>query len=177
MCNSESFKIDLNGLKAGVTTFHYDLDDAYFRLVESQDVNGGRVHARLDVNRIDDNFALDFSIAGVVTVPCDLCLDDMEQPITTSGSLTAKLGDEYSDSDDQVTVDSDNGMLDVSWFIYEFIALAIPVKHVHTPGKCNPAMIKALEEHSAARSGEEKAEAVVDPRWKELEKLKTIIKD
>ena len=68
-------------------------------------------------------------------------------------------------------------LLDVAWFIYEFIALNIPAKHVHTPGKCNAAMIKVLEEHSATRSSGENEEAAVDPRWNGLEKLKTIIKD
>lgn len=38
-------------------------------------------------------------------------------------------------------------------------------------------MIKALEEHSAARSSDGDEEKPVDPRWSELEKLKTIIKD
>ena len=63
------------------------------------------------------------------------------------------------------------GILDVAWFIYEFIALNIPIKHVHAPGKCNPAMIEMLQEHSAARSGEEEEETV-DPRWAALLKLK-----
>ncbi len=59
----------------------------------------------------------------------------------------------------------------VAWYLYEFIALAIPIKHVHAPGKCNPAMVRALEEYSAARSGEEDEQAM-DPRWEALLKLK-----
>ncbi len=59
----------------------------------------------------------------------------------------------------------------VAWYLYEFIALAIPIKHVHAPGKCNPAMVRALEEHSAARSGQED-EQPMDPRWEALLKLK-----
>jgi len=42
---------------------------------------------------------------------------------------------------------------------------------VHAPGKCNPAMVRALEEYSAARSGEEDEQAM-DPRWEALLKLK-----
>jgi uncharacterized metal-binding protein YceD (DUF177 family) len=50
--------------------------------------------------------------------------------------------------------------------------LAIPIKHVHAPGKCNSAMTQKLEELSGAvRSGEEEAEAI-DPRWEALLKLK-----
>lgn len=104
-------------------------------------------------------------------VPCDICLDPVEQPIETTQRLEVKLGKENSEEDDLVTVAEDEGILDVAWYLYEFIALAIPIKHVHAPGKCNPAMVRALEEYSAARSGEEDEQAM-DPRWEALLKLK-----
>ena len=66
----------------------------------------------------------------------------------------------------------DEGILDVAWFIYEFIVVNIPIKHVHAPGKCNTAMIELLEEHSAARSGKEDNTEAIDPRWDALKKLK-----
>jgi uncharacterized metal-binding protein YceD (DUF177 family) len=117
-------------------------------------------------------FELHFLTKGFVTVSCDRCLDDMEQPIEADNVLTVKLGDTYSDDDDTVTIDENEGILDLSWFIYEFIMLAIPIKHVHAPGKCNSAMTQKLEELSGAvRSGEEGAEAI-DPRWSALLKLK-----
>ena len=72
-----------------------------------------------------------------------------------------------------MTVAEDEGILDVAWYLYEFIALAIPIKHVHAPGKCNPAMVRALEEYSAARSGEEDEQAM-DPRWEALLKIEKI---
>ena len=117
-------------------------------------------------------FELHFLTKGFVTVSCDRCLDDMEHPIEADNVLTVKLGDAYSDDDDTVTIDENEGILDLSWFIYEFIMLAIPIKHVHAPGKCNSAMTQKLEELSGAvRSGEEEAEAI-DPRWEKLKNLK-----
>ena len=177
MCSLESFKIDLKGLKEGVTIFKYDLDNAYFEAVDGPEVRSGAVEVELRVQRTSEYFELNFHSEGTVNVPCDICLDDMEQPVSSDNRLTVKFGEEYSEDDDLITVERDEGRLDVSWFIYEFIALSIPIKHVHAPGKCNPAMIKALEEHSAARSSDGDEEKPVDPRWSELEKLKTIIKD
>ena len=103
---------------------------------------------------------------------CDRCLDDMDQPIETENRLIAKFGTEYSEEDDTVIVDENEGILDISWFIYEFIDLAIPIKHVHAPGKCNPAMTKVLEELSADRSSDEESSQPIDPRWSALLKLK-----
>ena len=74
--------------------------------------------------------------------------------------------------DDLVTVPEDDGVLDTTWFIYEFIALSIPIKHVHAPGKCNRDMIETLAEHSATRSSEGEADKPMDPRWSGLLKIK-----
>ena len=95
----------------------------------------------------------------------------MDQSIEVHEYLEVKLGKESSEEDDLVTVAEDEGILDVAWYLYEFIVLNIPIRHVHAPGKCNPAMIRTLEEYSAVRSGEED-EKPMDPRWEALLKLK-----
>ena len=165
-------KIDLKGLADGLNSFEFDLDDAYFKAVNAPEVGRGNVHVSLKIVRTqNDYFTLDFHEKGTVVLPCDLCLDDMEQPIKTQQRLEAKFGNAYSEDGDLVTVPENEGILDVSWFVYEFILLALPIKHVHAPGKCNTAMIRVLEEHSAARSGSED-EQPMDSRWEALLKLK-----
>ena len=118
-----------------------------------------------------------FNTEGTVQISCDRCLDEMDQDIKTENRLVVKYGDEYSEEDDIVTIPENEGILDVAWFIYEFIALNIPIKHVHEPGKCNREMLDLIEKHSVTRSDDGKIEGDIDPRWRELEKLKTIIKD
>ena len=168
----ETLKIDLKGLEEGVNHFEFDLDDTYFKVVDAPEVSQGSVHVSLDIVRTgNDYFTLDVHEVGTVMVSCDVCLDQMEQPIEATQRLEVRFGTENSEEDDRVTVAEDEGILDVTWYLYEFIALAIPIKHVHAPGKCNPAMVRALEEYSAARSGEED-EQVMDPRWEALLKLK-----
>ena len=168
----ETLKIDLKGLNEGVNYLEFDLDDTYFKAIEAPEVSQGKVRVLLDITRTgNDFFTLDFHETGVVMVTCDICLDPMEQSIETTQRLEVKLGTENSEEDDLVMVAEDEGILDVAWYLYEFIALAIPIKHVHAPGKCNPAMVRALEEYSAARSGEEDEQAM-DPRWEALLKLK-----
>ena len=171
MCSLEPLKIDLKGLKQGLNSFEFDLDDAYFKAIDAPEVHRGNVHLALSVERVGDFFTFVFKEKGVVVIPCDICLDDMEQEIEAENELAAKFGEEYSEGDDCVIVAENEGMLDIAWLAYEFIALAIPIRHVHTPGKCNPAMISVIEQHTAARSGEE-MEETVDPRWSKLQNLK-----
>ena len=168
----ETLKIDLKGLKEGVNHLEFDLDDTYFKAVDAPEVSRGNVHVSLDIVRNgNDFFTLDFHEVGTVMISCDRCLDLMEQPIETTQRLEVNFGTENSEEGDLVTVAEDEGILDVTWYLYEFIALAIPIKHVHAPGKCNSAMVRALEEYSAARSGEED-EQPMEPRWEALLKLK-----
>ena len=172
MCSLETYKIDLKGLKEDETVLDFDLRDDFFQSLDGSQLEHGALHVSVSIRKMTGFFELLFHTEGFVTVSCDRCLDDMEQPISTDNRMMVKLGDTYSDDDDTVTIDENEGILDLSWFIYEFIMLAIPIKHVHAPGKCNSAMTQKLEELSGAvRSGEEEAEAI-DPRWEALLKLK-----
>ena len=169
----ETLKIDLKGLNEGVNYLEFDLDDTYFKAIDAPEVSQGKVCVLLDITRTgNDFFTLDFHETGVVMVPCDICLDPMEQSIEITQRLEVKLGTENSEEEDLVMVVEDEGILDITWYLYEFIALAIPIRHVHAPGKCNSAMIRTLEEYSATRSGQEGNETPMDPRWEALLKLK-----
>jgi uncharacterized metal-binding protein YceD (DUF177 family) len=172
MCGLESYKIDLKGVKDETTRLDFDLDDDFFGALDGSQLEHGALHVSVSIRKMAGFFELLFHTEGSVVVTCDRCLDDMDQPIETDNKLMVKLGDTYSEDDDTVTIDENEGMLDLSWFIYEFIMLAIPIKHVHAPGKCNSAMTQKLEELSGAvRSGEEEEEAI-DPRWEKLKNLK-----
>ena len=46
----------------------------------------------------------------------------------------------------------------MAWFMYEFVALAIPMKHVHAPGKCNKAVSSKLHKHLRTKADEDDSE-------------------
>ena len=172
MYQSESLKIDLKGLQEGLTTLEYTLDDTYFQEIESSEISAGQVHVKVEIRKTRMFWELMLHTEGLVTIPCNLCMDDMEQPIAADNRLVVKLGEENNEDDELVIVDEDEGILDLSWYIYEFIALAIPIRHVHASGKCNAAMMKVLEEHSTDRSSDEESTTSVDPRWEKLKNIK-----
>lgn len=178
MADLKKIEIDLKGLADDSATLHFAVGNDYFEVIGAQDMTGGEVDVRINVHRTAYRFFdLDIRFSGTVTVPCDRCLDDMQQQVEGEGHLVAKLGEEYSEEDDIITVAEDDGTFDATWVVYEFIALSVPVRHVHAPGKCNRAMSQLLEEHSAARSAEGDGEKPMDPRWSGLEQLRNNIKD
>ena len=172
MCSLEFLKIDLKSLKEEETSLEFDLDDTYFEALDDAEVKKGSLHVSVSIRRATGFFELLFHTAGTVIIPCDRCLDDMDLPVETENRLVVKLGSEYSEEDDVIVVPENEGILDMSWLIYEFVALVIPIRHVHAPGKCNAAMTKTLEELSADRSSDEESAQEIDPRWEALLKLK-----
>ena len=171
MCNSERFQIDLKALTEENTPLVYDLDNQFFQSFEDTLVQGGSVHVSGSIRKATGFYELQLHAVGTVRIPCDRCLDMMDQPIEADLHLTVKLGSEAQDNDDIIIVDESEGILQTAWFIYESVVLAVPIQHVHQPGDCNDAMMRVLEEHSAARSSDADAKAT-DPRWDALKQLK-----
>lgn len=151
MCRSDTFDIDLGGLQDGDAQVVYDLDDAFFDAVGSGDIRSGRVKVSVRIRKKTAFCELDFHIEGTVGVPCDICLDDVACNIDSDNKIVAVLtGDSrtaVSAGDDVVTVDNAEGTLNVAWLIYEFITLALPVRHVHEEGRCNSEMIDVLHRY------------------------------
>lgn len=179
----DAYKIDLKGMKNDTYSCEYVLDNHFFESIDSPEVQKGKVHVALTVKKTAGLYELSFKTEGVVQVTCDRCLDDMDQPVTSTDKIKVKLGEDFSESGDIVIIPEETGEINVAWFMYEFIALSIPMKHVHAPGKCNKAMMGTLNKYlrvSADENAEEMEveeetaddkEQVIDPRWNELKKI------
>ena len=172
MCSLEQFKIDLKGLTEDVTALEYVLDNQYFGALDGAEIQSGALHVSGSIRKAVGFFELLLDISGTIQIPCDRCLEMMSQPVSTQLRLIVRLGEEYSEQDDVIVVDEAEGVLDTAWLIYESIALAVPIQHVHQPGDCNDAMMRVLQEHSAARSSDADAKKEIDPRWEKLKGLK-----
>ncbi len=173
----EQFKINLKGLKEATTTFSFTLDNDYFDAIEATEVKGGALSAKLSVNKVASIFELDFQIVGDAIVTCDLCLDDMSIPVDTRQKVVVRMGPENAEDGDTIIVAEDEGVIDVSWLIYEFIALSLPTRHVHADGQCNPDMLMRLQKMTVHDETDEDAEETTDPRWNKLKELKSTIKE
>lgn len=185
------YNIPLKGLSEGAHTFEYVLDNKYFALVsddDNSDVKRGNLNLFLTVKRISTTFEMNFSFNGVAQVACDRCLDDMPIEVESNNRLFVKFGSEYSEeSDEIVVIPEEEGEINIAWFIYEFISLSIPMKHVHAPGKCNRVMSSKLSKHKVASANEteddEEPDDIeiidsdnseeTDPRWNALKNLNT----
>lgn len=179
------YNIPLKSLAEGGHKFEYVLNDQYFHLIgdADSDIKKGAVNVDISVKRISSTFEFNFTLTGEVQVSCDRCLDDMPIEIDSKNRLVVKFGQEYSEESDEIVIIPENeGEINIAWFLYEFVTLNVPMKHVHPPGKCNKLMTSKLNRHKAVSSDdteEEEDDSTVeeientdtDPRWDALKGL------
>lgn len=183
-----AFKLPLKSLGVGTHSFGYHLDKQFFVNMESADVRDADLAVKLEVKYNGEYYSLSFAISGEVVLLCDRCLDDLHFPIEAEYHITVKYGADYNDDSDEVLeIPESDPTLNVAYMIYDTVALAIPIKHVHPMGKCNRAMSAMLKKHRAGRADEDaelenelideidnidsESDQISDPRWDALKKL------
>ncbi|MFZ4455105.1 MAG: YceD family protein [Bacteroidales bacterium] len=181
------YNISLKGHQEDIRTFEFLLDNDFFKKIDGNEVQKGKLTVELTVKKTVASYEFTFVINGTVQVPCDRCLDDMEVLVETTEKLFVKLGKEYTEeSDNLIVIPEEESEINLAWFIYEFVALCIPMKHVHGPGKCNKTMSTKLKKHSAKTDDDEddsfdfgeieeepesNSNSETDPRWDDLKKI------
>lgn len=184
-----AFKLPLKTLPVGSHDFDYHLDKQFFVDMESADIRDANLDVHVNVVYKDDMYELTITIKGEITLICDRCLDELPCPVDTSYHIFVKYGPDYcDDSDELLEIPESDQYLNISYMIYDTVALTIPIKHVHPLGKCNRAMSSLLKKHRAPGSMSDEDEGLVedmmeeideaedseapsDPRWDELKKL------
>ena len=175
MCSTDKLLIDMKALVEGESAVAGSLGDGFFSSVEGSEITQGDVHVEVSIRKTPHFSEVVIHAQGEVTLPCDRCLDPMQVSVETEQKLIVKFGDEASEDDEMIVLAESEPTLDVAWLVYESIVLNLPVKHVHAPGKCNPAMINVLNEHSATRSDDTVEEEHGDHRWEKLASLKDLL--
>lgn len=165
--------------------YECSLDDRFFAEIDAPEIHEGCLKVHLSVKKSVGAYVLEFHTEGTVTVACDRCLESLELPVYADNVQIVKLGADFSEDEDLVIVPEEEGYIDVSWLIYEFVALSLPMKRVHAPGECDERMMGVLGEHVCVSSSSEEAEdwgeadteaipddgRETDPRWNELKKI------
>ena len=92
-------------------------------------------------------YRVDLNAIGKEQVSFDFKIDDtffsaLEQAIVKEGEAST----EHDASVDAVVAEKD-GSLDLAPLIYDFIALAIPIQHMHAEGECDVEMMNKLNSY------------------------------
>ncbi len=175
MDTSGLYKIDFREVQDEQLIRTWTLDDSFFSALDEQDITHGELSATLRVKKKAAGYQLDIHATGTVEIPCDRCLEPMTQPIDAEDSIEVRLGDTFEDDGERIVLPEDNPVLDVSWNLYETIALAIPIFHAHPDGECledvSQYLIADDEPVGDSSEGDTTQETPTDTRWDALKAL------
>lgn len=166
----DEYRIPFKGLKSGIHHFDFKITDEFFGNLDYAEQEKAEVNLRLSLLKEETMLNLDFDFDGAVEVTCDRCGHAFMHPVRGRKHLIVKFGDEsYEESDEIIVVPEGKYEIDIHHYVYEYIILLLPLRKVHSVefegvGKCDPKVLKKIEERSAKKT--------IDPRWEELKKLK-----
>ena len=169
------YRVNIIGLSKKDHLFEFKIGDDFFEQYGKEVVSGGRFEVHVVLDKRETFIEANFKISGKAVLVCDRSLELFEYPLDLSPILVFKYGDEPQEiSDEIVIISRDQDRLDLGQYIYEFIALAIPIKRLHprfekeVDDEAEGKMIYSTSTDSNESTNEEK----IDPRWEKLKKLK-----
>lgn len=150
------YKVDLASLPDGKFEQDFECDTEFFKNMEVADILSADVKVHLDLEKRNDAYDCTFRCKGMVQIPCDRCLDPLDHEVDTEYHVVVKYGEDYNDESDELLVIPESSLsLNVAYILKDTIVLTIPPRHVHPQGKCNRAMMAALNKHTVGTSDDD----------------------
>jgi uncharacterized metal-binding protein YceD (DUF177 family) len=171
---TKAFRVNISGLSNKIHQFQYEIGDEFFGQYGTGLVSEGAFRVGVTLDKRETFVEARFDINGQAKLTCDRSLDPFQYPIKTSKKVVFKYGDTDEElSDEIIMIHRDSDSLELGQYIYEFIALQIPIKKLH------PRYAGEVEDDSEGKiiytSGstpDGQNEDDIDPRWEKLKKLK-----
>lgn len=168
-----AYVVNIIGLSKKAHTFDFQLKERFFEEYGKELVSSGDFNANVILDKRETFIEADFDISGTAKLICDRSLEPFDHPIALKKKIVFKYGEEPQEiSDEIIIITRDQDSIDLGQFMYEFIALAIPIRKIH------PDLRSADNDSDEERiiystaSDEEEKEPDPDPRWEKLKKLK-----
>jgi uncharacterized protein len=174
-----AYGVNIIGLSNRVHHFEYEIGDEFFRQFGTDLVSEGRFRADVALNKHETFIEADFKIKGNATLMCDRSLEKFDYPVWVNKKILFKYGETNEEiSDEIIMISRDTATLEVGQYIYEFIALSIPMKKLHPRFRAEEltedekAEGKIVYSSEPSKGTDQDDDDNIDPRWNILKKLK-----
>lgn len=173
-----TYNVNIIALSNTVHQFNYEFGDEFFGEFGSDFLSKGSFRTDVVLHKHETFLEATFHIKGNANLVCDRSLEVFDYPIESHPKMVFKLGDRDEEiSEEIVMIHRDTATLNLGQFIYEFIALAVPIKKLH-PRFQEETEVENEEDkdgrivYSSEDKNSEENKNAIDPRWNVLKKLK-----
>ena len=177
MKSMNEYLIPFLGLKIGKHQFEYQINKKFFEEFGFDEFESCDIKVNVVFEKKATMLELSFKHKGTVNVTCDVSGEQFDMPIKGNIKLVVQFGDAFNnDNEELLILPVGEHQLDIKQYIYEMIALSIPLKRVHPGVKDGTLKSKALDKlnsNSVKEKQEESKEEEIDPRWDKLKQLLT----
>lgn len=162
--------IQFGGLSIGEHEFEFEVKDKFFEQYKESEITHADVHVELILIKQNNLMQMVFYISGTVKTDCDRCLKNFDYPIDAHEKLVIKHGNPEESTDEILVLKEGTEEADISQYIYEYIATALPSRRVPCEDfeddgfECDFDTLKKLEEN--------KIEEEPNPQWEQLKNIK-----
>ena len=126
------YTVNIVGLANRVHHFDFEVENDFFEKFGSEILTEGTLKADVALDKRETFIDATFVIDGFVTLICDRSLETFQYPIHTKRKIVFKYGDADEElSDEIVMIHRDSDSLKLGQYIFEFIALEVPMKKLH----------------------------------------------
>lgn len=176
MSRNRDFEIPFAGLKEGVHTFNYKIDDQFFEAFSEPDFCECAAEVKLTLDRKSGFLMLHFDVGGSAKVNCDKCGNLIKKELWDEFNMIIKIVEDPEKMNEEETdpdifyIGKNESHIDIENWIYEFVTLSIPMQRVCDQiggPECNLEVLKKLKtmEDNAPTSSTSEI-------WKGLEKFR-----
>lgn len=176
------YNIDIYGLEDKLYTYDIESGDAFFEELDQDIVEHGHFKAHVELNKSATMIQLHFHIEGTLGLVCDRSLESYDEPFIASDKIILKFGDHNEELTDEIEIINRNtNRINIAQYIFDFIALSLPVKKIHPSLRTDEDEDFDDEEEASlvyssgngdGEDDEESTNEKTDPRWDALKKLK-----
>ena len=168
--------IQFSGLKSGKYVFNYVLDSGFFEGFENEELKDGNVEFAVNLEKSERYLMIKFTFKGQINSICDRCLGEIIIPVEGEQTLCVKFSDtETSEDENVVFLPEDAYQIDLAQWMYEYVAVSMPMQKIHPEGECDPEMLKYINNEEIESEEDDNmrmlGEGESDPRWDALKKL------
>ena len=170
---AQDFAINIIGLSQRSHQFVFEFGDDFFALYGNQLIDKGKFKAEVILDKRETLIEGHFRITGTAGLICDRSLEAFDYPLEIEKRIVFKYGDEAKElSEEIVLITRDQAQLDVGQYLYELIAVNIPMKRLHPMFRQDDQEESDIRLVYSSPVDENEQEEKTDPRWEKLKKLK-----
>jgi uncharacterized metal-binding protein YceD (DUF177 family) len=178
----KGFDIAFVGLKPGIHTFEYNINDKFFEPYSEQDFSNCEAKITLTLEKNNSFMLLNFDIDGKIDSFCDRCGNPLSVQLWDEFNIVVKMIDnpeamnEQEDDPDVYYISHTESHLHIADWIYEFVNLSIPLQkqcgeNEEGSSLCNQEVLDKLQQmKEGAGFKPEEVKSV----WKGLEQFRNL---